>query len=433
MGKIELYEDKYDELLGRTPSWLVNWGMVMIFLFVCMLFLGSNFFKYPATVSSSITITTENPPTSIIALNNGKIDQLFVQNGQLVKAGEYLAIMDNTSNYMNVLELKRDLKKLKKIILEEDYSKMIYIPDDYILGSIQPSYSNFQRLYNDFKKYFSISIIEKKIISIGLQIKDYEQYFKKLNFQVVDQKIAVQLYKNQYVRDSVLLETCTVTVTDYEKSKQAFLQGRSGFYGLEAAQENVKMQINQLNYQIVNLQNQRLGEIENMINELRESYDNLVWSILEWEKKYVLISPINGIITFNKYWNANQFVVSNEIVFSVIPSEKQQIVGRMKFPVNGSGKVKINQKVQIRLANFPYVEYGMIEGKIETISLIPELVQDEYFYTAEVSLTYGLTTNYKKTLPFNQQMQGTAEIITEDMTIYQRLINPIKSTLTKSK
>jgi HlyD family secretion protein len=36
-------------------------------------------------------------------------------------------------------------------------------------------------------------------------------------------------------------------------------------------------------------------------------------------------------------------------------------------------------------------------------------------------------TNYKKELPFNQEMQGTAEIITKDRRLIERLVEPLVS------
>ena len=46
---------------------------------------------------------------------------------------------------------------------------------------------------------------------------------------------------------------------------------------------------------------------------------------------------------------------------------------------------------------------------------------------AEVSFEEGLKTSYNKDLPMIQQMDGTAEVITEDMRLISRFINPIIS------
>jgi HlyD family secretion protein len=41
-------------------------------------------------------------------------------------------------------------------------------------------------------------------------------------------------------------------------------------------------------------------------------------------------------------------------------------------------------------------------------------------------------TNYHKELQFVQEMSGTAEIITEDLRLIERFINPIKALIKKN-
>ena len=43
----------------------------------------------------------------------------------------------------------------------------------------------------------------------------------------------------------------------------------------------------------------------------------------------------------------------------------------------------------------------------------------------------SLMTQYGKNIPYRPEMSGTAEIITEDLTILDRLINPIKAVIKK--
>jgi hypothetical protein len=127
-----------------------------------------------------------------------------------------------------------------------------------------------------------------------------------------------------------------------------------------------------------------------------------------------------------------EYVTNGETVFTIVPSTPQQVIGRVKLPVSGSGKVKPGQKVLIFLDNYPYTEYGMLEGKIKTISLIPESTTQGAFYTAEVVFPDGLATNYKNILPFSQEMQGSAQIVTKELTLFERFFNPIKSAVKRN-
>jgi HlyD family secretion protein len=209
------------------------------------------------------------------------------------------------------------------------------------------------------------------------------------------------------------------------------LQIKNNYQSLLATLANNEMQINQLNYQVIELKSQKIDQTQRLLSTLKEAYNNLKASITEWEKAYILSTPIEGKITFTKYWSKNQYVLGGDIVFTVVPDIPKRIIGRIKLPASGSGKVETGQLVHIRLDNFPYMEFGMVEGKIESISLIPETGQSGTFYTAEVSLPYNLTTSYKKTLPFSQEMHGSAEIVTKNLSLFERLIQPLKAAIHK--
>jgi hypothetical protein len=70
----------------------------------------------------------------------------------------------------------------------------------------------------------------------------------------------------------------------------------------------------------------------------------------------------------------------------------------------------------------------MVKGIVRSISLVPE----NNAYTVEVSLPHGLTTFYGEKLEFSQEMQGTAEIITEDTRLLTRIIRPLRYLVQKN-
>ena len=63
----------------------------------------------------------------------------------------------------------------------------------------------------------------------------------------------------------------------------------------------------------------------------------------------------------------------------------------------------------------------MLVAELHSISEVPDS-----FYTGTIVLNDSLVTNYGKNLPFKQNMQGLAEIITEDLSLAERLLFPLK-------
>jgi len=69
---------------------------------------------------------------------------------------------------------------------------------------------------------------------------------------------------------------------------------------------------------------------------------------------------------------------------------------------------------------------------VENISLVPSSDNQILNYTVGIGLLDGLITTYNKELPFQPNMQGRAEIITEDISLLERIVLPIKKILNEN-
>ncbi len=78
------------------------------------------------------------------------------------------------------------------------------------------------------------------------------------------------------------------------------------------------------------------------------------------------------------------------------------------------------------------MEFGLMKGTVKNISLVPTITDKGIFYTANINLPDTLISNYSIKLKFTQEMSGTAEIITEDIRLLERLLNRIKAILKKN-
>jgi HlyD family secretion protein len=173
----------------------------------------------------------------------------------------------------------------------------------------------------------------------------------------------------------------------------------------------------------------RTQEKEKFVSVLRESYLNLMAQINLWENSYLLVSPIDGYVSFTKFWSANQSVVKDEPVVSIVPLKPGNFLGRINLKMQRSGKVKPGMLVNIKLSGYPYLEYGIVRGRVKSKSLVPS----GDAYVIDIELQDGLKTLYGNTLDFTQNMQGTAEIITENIRLLQKIINPFRYLISKNK
>ena len=164
---------------------------------------------------------------------------------------------------------------------------------------------------------------------------------------------------------------------------------------------------------------------------LEQSRQQLLAQIAQWREQYVIISPTEGRVSLQRYGSCHQHVSAGEIIASVVPEGKLSVIGRMQVPSASFGKVQIGQRVLVKLKGFPYMEFGVLHGKVHSISEVPEQHQTEsgtsILYTVEVQFPSNLRTTYHRELPLIQQMDGTGEIVTKEMRLIEQFIHPIVS------
>ncbi|MGD9929419.1 MAG: HlyD family secretion protein [Mangrovibacterium sp.] len=420
---IEIRSDEVQEIIGKSPSWLQRSGMTLILAFVLLLLLGSWLFHYPDIIRARVVVLSENPPAHIVARTTGRIDQLFVQDKDVVAKGQIIAILENTANHEDVLQLRNDLADADRFLTTFDTIYYKVIVPDYRLGDIQSDFSSFLRLYNNYISFIRLRYYPQKVASLKEQVHMQRVYYDRLwsQRQILENEFQIAL--EQFRRDSVLYRKEVLSLIDYKNSESALLQKKYAFNGARTNLAQTQKEIIELEQEVIGTEKEFEDQKRKLQTELIESMNVLKSRLEYWQKAFVLETPIDGNVTFTNFWSRNQQVSSGDVVFTVVPERESKIIGRVSLPLRGAGKVKPGQRVNIRFDNFPYMEYGMVRGSVKSISLVP--TNDNY--VAEIELPLDLKTNYNLSLTFSQEMKGDVEIVTEDLRLIQRFFNPVKS------
>ena len=370
-NKIELRSEEFQEVLGSVPSWILRWGITLLAVVVGTLLIGSAIIKYPDVIPARIVLTGINPPTTIIAHSFGKINELYVKDNQEVKAGEYLAVIDNSARTKDILFLKNYLDTLplnpsKGTLLHYGYQKSPL--RNLGVCSLQQLYTSFTTTLFDYLEYKRLLYYPQKIGMMKERIIQYEAQYRNLLRQ---QKISDEQYVlagKQFQRDSLLHQKGFIAHEEYEKSQSAYLQSAMSQENMQSSVNNMQIQIAQLKESLLDTGEQDIEKSNSLQTQLQSLVSQLKTEIQAWELSYVLQSPVDGKITFNGYWTTNQNVNIGEEVFTVIPTNgTSEIIGKALLPIARSGKVKAGQKVNIRLENFPDNEFGILRGVVKNI------------------------------------------------------------------
>jgi HlyD family secretion protein len=347
----------------------------------------------------------------------------LVSDHQVVKQGDVIAVIENPADFDDVMLIREAIKDFQ--ISDSVYYPMI--DKSLQLGDIQQSYFSFLRAYEDYRFFYDNQHYRKKIILLKKQIATQQSILSKTYTQVSLASRQLKSAQQLFLMDSALYNKKVISLSSYEEAKTAFLQQEHAYEAAKMTLDNQRMGILQTEQSVLELEQQEREQQNNLLLSLSGAYEQLQTQIEQWKQLYSLESSIDGIVTMTNYWQENQNIQAGAVLVTVVPEGKVDIVGKIVLPLQGAGKVKKGQMVNVKFENYPHIEYGMVRVEITNISLVPVTLNDTKGYILEVYFPHGLTTNYGKELAFGQQMQGTAEIITEDLRLLDRFLNPIRS------
>jgi HlyD family secretion protein len=282
---------------------------------------------------------------------------------------------------------------------------------------------------SDLNSYVSNDFYGSKIVSLTDEINKTQEYITRLSIKERLYSENQLIEKKKYNRDSSLFARSVIAESDLESSHQSLLKVNMELQQVRLDHSAKSIEMSEKRQSLQDNRITRVQEKDKLISMLRESFLNLKAQIDLWENTYLLVSPIEGIVSFTKFWSANQSVVKDEPVVSIVPLEPGKFLGRINLKMERSGKVKIGMVVNIKLSGYPYLQYGMVRGIVKSKSLVP--TGDAY--VIEIELPDGLKTLYGTNLEFTQNMQGTAEIITENIRLLQKIVNPFRYMVSKNR
>jgi multidrug resistance efflux pump len=260
------------------------------------------------------------------------------------------------------------------------------------------------------------------IASSSRQIKHNQKSVQSLQEQIKLKESQLQFYKRKLEKDKSLLDQGMIPDREFQNTQMQYSDMQNQLKSLSSQQISIDKNNADYQKQIADYQISKTQNESQKLIALKQARITLLEEINTWYKTNVFSSPIDGKLQYNIPINENQFITQGTELFTITPESKQQIFCNMIVPMGGMGKVILDQRVIIRLEQYPDEEYGVLYGKVEEISPSPN---KEKNYSIKVSLDNGLNTSYNKEISFKPNMEGNADIVTKDKSFLHRVFEQL--------
>lgn len=365
-----------------------------------------------ATANGEVVPATQVQPMRSLA--SGQLRQINATEGKFVKQGDILVQLDPTQPKAEVQRLQKLSEQTRDSLtrLEAERSGKVQagtVLQNELLASRLREYRDRRAAAEaDASRQLSIirsAQVQKSWLQADLAFASQKsQAMQSLasqgavpRFDYIDTQNKVEgLQKEIAIQDQTI-----------EQSRQAFQSAKNNANRLESErQSEILTQIDK--------QQQELTDLEGKLAQAREQ-----------QQQSTIRAGVTGTVYNVKVAKTGAAVHVGDELLSIVPAGEELLV-EAKVPNQDIGFIKTGMRVKVKLATFPYQEYGMVEGRVSKIS--PNAVNEKdagLVFPVQVQLKQHTLRVNGQEVPLTPGMAATAEIVTRQKTVLSFLLDPI--------
>lgn len=414
--------EEVQDIIERMPTRWCAWVALIVSILMSMLIGLSCLISYPDTVDGEVSITGANAPLRLVSRSNGRL-HLLKEPNQTISQNATIAYIESGASYNDVQLLKAYLERSPKTL-----------PSNLKLGELGGSYNSYLIAVEHWERLMKSDRYKTMRKSIEAQIESNKDVVQQLSNSLgFKEKVLYNLQKAME-RDSILASKKVVSKSELEQTQNSLLTQGEAEASLRSSLLMKQAEIKTSQIEIARSHIEEDEQLEAAYIDMMAKRNLLQTELRLWEEKYVIKAPTNGKLDYLGFWRENLMVKEGVELFTILP-QHGEIMGEAYIPAIGAGKVKVGQLVNVKLNDYPYDEFGLLCGKVVSISPLMNKVQMNNAvvetYLVRIAFPQGATTNFDHKLSLNFESKGTAEIVTKPKRLIERLFDNLKAKSTK--
>lgn len=410
------YSQELTDIIERPQGKFSVAVFCFLLFFVTLLIALGIIIKSPDVVVSEVRVSTGTPPIVLTSQTQGRI--CFVKDSlpSYADSGEYLAYIANAADL-------EDVQMLCDMICDTDpFDFCIDFEDSLLsLGEISSWYyqykcalQNYELLVRPDNELLSqLEIYRTRVQHDKIDLINCQSVFDNSLRQL-------KIKRQQFQTDSILYQKNAILEAEFQKAKLDILNAERYLLSSKSDIDSQLRSLEENEYWVKEYERRYDDELKLQRIQVMTAYKELMSQIRGWESKYVLKAESSGYVELANLISNGDYIAMGTPVFNMV-FENSTYYAVAMLPPEGAGKVKVGEKVNIKLSSFPFAEYGTLSGLVQSISQNPI----EKYYLVYISLPGGLVSTTGAQLYFAETLYGHAEIVTKDRRLISRVFSGI--------
>lgn len=369
----------------------------------------------------------------------GIVQQILVRQGDHVKAGQVLMRMDatsadadlktvNTELLLKTLELQRIRAELADRPLRISRSTPASVRE-----KVQAQYRAHRQTYqaNLAAATQALSKAERDAASAGRVLRELQQVVPLLKQQADSY---AQMGRGGYVARVLV-----------EKKEREYLEKAGNLSAQKQTVQGLRAAVSEAREQVREVRGKYRSNLENERVQALAQYRKLSDDAIKQHHKAALLelrAPVSGVVKSLATHTLGTVVSPGTVLLSLVPLH-EPLVARVMIKNRDVGFVSQNQTATVKLAAYPFAQYGTVAGRV--IDIEPDATTAKQgtrsgrgstgkgvsplVYTALVALKHQVLRTQGQSYRLVSGMQVTVDIHLGRRTVLDYLLSPIKKTL----
>ena len=309
-----------------------------------------------------------------------------------------------------VLEIRSYLKSSK--------NELPLITENHVFGAMQTYFNELQKNLKNYDEQIKNTYNTSKISNLKKKKQQYQILIAISIKQLALIKQELINAEDKYLANTNLYKKGVISKMDFYNEETAFRQKQMDVENAKRTTTDQQITLLNLAQELSDLEFQYYENERILANNIQANLLEIENGIENWQQNFSFIAPVSGKLVWLEKIHQNQFIEVGKSLFA-ITTNNEKFIALATIPATGFGKIQTGQKARIKLNNYPTYEFGHLEGIVSKLTEIP----NENTYQVEITLKNGMTSSYNKLLAFTPEMTGTAEIVTDDLRVIQRIFN----------
>jgi HlyD family type I secretion membrane fusion protein len=398
----------FRDLMGNWKDWFASpdtagepfqtttvrrWSAIVLFAFIATFFVWAAFVPLESAVVASGVIAVESKRKKVQHLEGGIVERVAVRDGDHVKAGQVLAVLNQTESAaaVGVLQGQLDAVVAQEARLQAEIAgaEAIAFPEDLTKRAASPSakasMDGQAQLFDERRKS-----LEGQIAILQSRQGQYVQVVRGLEAQLVSVRAQSKLIGQEQVAFEALYEKGLSTLPKVLALKRAAksLSGQEG--ELIASIAENKLKASEIDMQVLELKNDRQDKAATELRDTQKQRFELSERIKAAQgqlRRTTITAPGDGVVVASIVHTVGQVVRGGETLLEIVPQDDRLIVEAQLRPEDADN-VRPGVPAHVRLVHVKAQFQPVVPGKVLAVSAdrLTDARTGAAYYQAEIEV-----------------------------------------------